>query len=235
MGKCQLTVCVPSSRLINSLENVKPGMRPRFFNQKTAAKEPEKKMPSTQANATKRTLNGYSSVQSLRRGWVDSPDPEWYNEEPILLSFEWQELTLVKTWIRRDWRPTILHAVEEKVFLLSIPHVGLYEETIGLRVDLLHHRLKSVECSRFCDLNIHGELFDDVFLWSASLSAGQKGLPPTIPSEAAKNANIPDNSALALNPRWIAYEEWRIVHSLSTCHSSLSDHGLDPALLPSRN
>ena len=54
----ELTVCVPSSRLINSFENVNPGIKPRFFNQKMAAKEPEKKMPSTQAKATSLTRNG---------------------------------------------------------------------------------------------------------------------------------------------------------------------------------
>jgi hypothetical protein len=33
-------------------------MSPLFFNQKMAANDPEKKIPSTQANATSRTRNG---------------------------------------------------------------------------------------------------------------------------------------------------------------------------------
>lgn len=37
-------------------------MRPRFFSQKIAANDPEKKMPSTQANAIKRIRKGTSSV-----------------------------------------------------------------------------------------------------------------------------------------------------------------------------
>jgi hypothetical protein len=45
-------VCIPSSLLINSFENVKPGINPLFFNQKIAQKLPEKKIPSTHANAT---------------------------------------------------------------------------------------------------------------------------------------------------------------------------------------
>lgn len=45
---------MPSSREINSLEKVRPGMRPLLFNQKMAANEPEKKIPSTAANATRR-------------------------------------------------------------------------------------------------------------------------------------------------------------------------------------
>jgi len=45
----------PSSRLIISLLKHKPGIRPRFFSQKIAQKEPEKKMPSTAANAIMRS------------------------------------------------------------------------------------------------------------------------------------------------------------------------------------
>lgn len=44
-----------SSLLISSLEKVRPGIRPLFFSQKMAAKEPEKKIPSTAANATTRS------------------------------------------------------------------------------------------------------------------------------------------------------------------------------------
>jgi hypothetical protein len=36
---------------------VRPGIKPRFFNQKIEAKDPEKKIPSTAANATKRSPN----------------------------------------------------------------------------------------------------------------------------------------------------------------------------------
>lgn len=43
--------CSPSSREINSLENVKPGIRPLFFSQKIDAKLPLKKIPSTAAKA----------------------------------------------------------------------------------------------------------------------------------------------------------------------------------------
>ena len=43
------SVCIPSSLLINSFENVSPGIRPLFFNQNIAQKLPEKKIPSTHA------------------------------------------------------------------------------------------------------------------------------------------------------------------------------------------
>ncbi|TRY55965.1 hypothetical protein DNTS_011346, partial [Danionella cerebrum] len=44
-----------SSLLMSSLENVSPGMSPRFLSQKIEAKDPEKKMPSTAAKATTRS------------------------------------------------------------------------------------------------------------------------------------------------------------------------------------
>ena len=43
------SACIPSST-----GNVRPGMRPCFFNQNMEAKEPEKKTPSTAAKAIKR-------------------------------------------------------------------------------------------------------------------------------------------------------------------------------------
>merc|ERR1719403_592994 len=46
------SVWSPSSLEINSLEKVNPGINPRFFSQNREQKEPEKKIPSTAANAT---------------------------------------------------------------------------------------------------------------------------------------------------------------------------------------
>ena len=51
------SVCMSSSRLMSSFEKVSPGMRPRSLSQKIDANEPEKKMPSTTANATRRSAN----------------------------------------------------------------------------------------------------------------------------------------------------------------------------------
>jgi hypothetical protein len=42
---------------MSSLEKVNPGMRPRFLSQKMEAKDPEKKIPSTAAKATRRSAN----------------------------------------------------------------------------------------------------------------------------------------------------------------------------------
>lgn len=41
-----------SSLLMSSLEKVSPGIKPLFFSQNIAAKDPEKKTPSTAAKAT---------------------------------------------------------------------------------------------------------------------------------------------------------------------------------------
>jgi len=43
------------------LLNAKPGISPRFFNQNIDANEPEKKIPSTAANATTRSENDDTS------------------------------------------------------------------------------------------------------------------------------------------------------------------------------
>ena len=46
-----------SSLLINSLENVNPDISPCLFNQNMVQKLPKKKMPSTTANAMRRSAN----------------------------------------------------------------------------------------------------------------------------------------------------------------------------------
>ena len=63
--RCEYSVtanswCSPSSREISSLLKERPGIRPRFFNQKMEQKDPEKKMPSTQAKATSLCAKGES-------------------------------------------------------------------------------------------------------------------------------------------------------------------------------
>lgn len=58
---CSSQTNLTSSRLISSLLNVNPGITPLFFSQKIAAKEPEKKMPSTAAKAMIRSAKDESS------------------------------------------------------------------------------------------------------------------------------------------------------------------------------
>src|SRR5690606_29737348 len=55
--------CIPSSLEINSLEKVKPGINPLFFNQKIEQKAPEKKIPSTAAKAMRRSAKESDSIQ----------------------------------------------------------------------------------------------------------------------------------------------------------------------------
>lgn len=60
------SVCRPSSREINSLENVSPGIKLRFFIQKIEQNEPEKKIPSIAANATSLSANESLALIHLR-------------------------------------------------------------------------------------------------------------------------------------------------------------------------
>jgi len=46
---------MPSSLEMSSLEKVRPGIKPRLRSQKIAQNDPEKKIPSTAANATSRS------------------------------------------------------------------------------------------------------------------------------------------------------------------------------------
>lgn len=55
-----------SSREINSLLCVKPGINPRFFIQKIAAKLPEKNIPSTAAKAIRRSAKVALSLDIQR-------------------------------------------------------------------------------------------------------------------------------------------------------------------------
>ena len=56
---------MPSSREMSSFEKVSPGMRPRFLSQKIEQNAPEKKMPSTTANAMRRSAKRVDSVIHL--------------------------------------------------------------------------------------------------------------------------------------------------------------------------
>jgi hypothetical protein len=57
---------MPSSRLINSLLKVKPGISPRFLTQKIAQKDPEKKIPSIAANAIRRSAKHSDELIHLK-------------------------------------------------------------------------------------------------------------------------------------------------------------------------
>ena len=54
---------------MSSLEKVSPGISPRFFSQKMDAKLPEKNMPSTAANAIRRSAKEPFSIH-LSAHWA---------------------------------------------------------------------------------------------------------------------------------------------------------------------
>ena len=55
-----------ADREMNSFETESPGKRPRFFSQKMQQNEPEKKIPSTHANATRRFKKSSLDVIHLK-------------------------------------------------------------------------------------------------------------------------------------------------------------------------
>ena len=114
---------------MSSLEKVRPGMRPRFLSQKMAAKEPEKKMPSTAAKAMMR----------LAEGRVLVGDPL---EGPVRFL--------------GDARHG-LDGVEEKLPLGGILDVGVDEEGVHLGVDVLHRHLEAVEAPGLRHLHLRRE------------------------------------------------------------------------------
>lgn len=59
-----------SSLEMSSFENVSPGMSPRFLSQKMAQKDPEKKIPSTTANAIRRSAKLLDSLIHWSAQWA---------------------------------------------------------------------------------------------------------------------------------------------------------------------
>jgi hypothetical protein len=71
------SVCIPSSRLTSLLENIKPGIKPRFFIQKIEANNPEKKIPSTAAKATWRLVKVDFWSEIHRMGYSNLAVDAW--------------------------------------------------------------------------------------------------------------------------------------------------------------
>ena len=65
--------CSPLSWLISSLLKLSPGIRPRFLRQKMAQKDPEKKLPSTAANAIVRSAKLAVIVSHHLNMWIIYP------------------------------------------------------------------------------------------------------------------------------------------------------------------
>jgi hypothetical protein len=106
----------PSSREISSFENVRPGMRPRFLSQKIAQKLPLKKMPSTAANATRRSANELVSLIQTK--------------SPLGL------LTNGRNG---------LDGVEQIDFGVGILDVRVDQQRVGFGVHVFHRDLKAIE------------------------------------------------------------------------------------------
>lgn len=142
----------PSSREMSSLEKVSPGMRPRFLSQKMEAKEPvestvrgrrewaskgdapEKKIPSTAANATRRSPN------------VDRSSEIHLSAQSAFFLMQGTGEKARKSTEGRDRsrRRTGVDSLEELLALLGLADVGVDEERVDLRVDVLPARTRQL-------------------------------------------------------------------------------------------
>nr|GMD37886.1 CPXV051A protein [Ipomoea batatas] len=112
--------CKPSSREINSFERrTTPASNRAFFSQNIAQKLPEKKIPSTQAKANKRSAN--DSEPSIQRR--------------AHLAFFSTQGTVSIAW-------------EQPILLFRILDVSLQQKTVHLRVDILDGDLESIKNAR---------------------------------------------------------------------------------------
>ena len=59
---------------------------------------------------------------------------------------------------------TCLNGIEEICLLFLFLHVCIDQKRIGLRVDVLHHDLKTIEAASFWDLDFTAEAFDKVLV-----------------------------------------------------------------------
>jgi hypothetical protein len=137
-------------------------MRPRFLSQKIEAKDPEKKMPSTAANAMSRSAKvvRWSEIH-LRAHWA----------------FLWIAGTaraLAGGLAQGASKRTRLQAREQPVFLLLVAYVRVDEQGVDFGVDVLHHDLEAVEAPRFRSLDVVGKPLDQVLVDDA-VGAGEEG------------------------------------------------------------
>ena len=133
---------------MSSLENVKPGMRPRFLSQKIDAKDPEKKIPSTAANATSRSAK------------VEFLSAIHFNAHSALALIQ-------GTMYQQDVQGgehTGLDGVKEISALSGLFDISIDQERVSFRMDILHHDLETVETSCLGDLNFIAESFKKIFI-----------------------------------------------------------------------
>jgi hypothetical protein len=133
---------------MSSLENVKPGMRPRFLSQKIDAKDPEKKIPSTAANATSRS----AKVEFLSAIHLSA-----HSALALIQGTKYQQDV-------QGGEHTGLDGVKEISALSGLFDISIDQERVSFRMDILHHDLETVETSCLRDLNFIAESFEKIFI-----------------------------------------------------------------------
>jgi hypothetical protein len=133
---------------MSSFEKVKPGMRPRFLSQKMDANDPEKNIPSTAAKATRRSAKVESLSAIQRRA---------HSALALMQGTICQRGSQVG-------KSTGLDCIEEVSSLRGFFDIGVNQERVGLRMDILHHDLEAIETSGFRDLHFIAESFEKILI-----------------------------------------------------------------------
>jgi len=71
-------------------------------------------------------------------------------------------------------RLTVVNGVEEVGTLSWLADVGVDKKGVGLRVDVLHHDLETVEATSFWNLNLSAEALDQVLV-DDTVRGGEEG------------------------------------------------------------
>lgn len=158
--------CSPSSREINSLLCVKPGIKPRFLSQKIAAKLPEKKIPSTAANAISRSAN-VAVLLAIQRNAQSAFFLINSNSKIALKSFvlnlhscHFYRITLIFNF--SPYYESIIHKsnLKKPVPFLWILNIGVNQHRIHLRMNVLNSNLKSIKTACLWYLNFLRKMFN---------------------------------------------------------------------------
>lgn len=128
------------------------------------AKEPEKKIPSTAAKATRRCAN----VEFL--SWIHLMAHSAF----LRIQGTEEDISFLHWCVLEVPSLTGVNCVEKIGALLLLFDVGVNEKRVCLRVDVFHHDLKAIEASRLRYLDLSAETFHQVLIDNA-IRGGEEG------------------------------------------------------------
>jgi hypothetical protein len=135
---------------MSSLENVKPGIRPRFLSQKIDANDPEKKIPSTAAKAMRRSANVefLSAIQRRAHSAFALIQGTMFVNDKVL-----------------QGNYTGFDCIKEVGALTRFFNIGVNQERVGFRMDVLHHDLEAIETSGLGNLYFIAKPLEKVLVY----------------------------------------------------------------------